>query len=127
MKESDIQTGIVTWMSFVCRRYKFLYFAVPNEALLKLCKSLKIMDKLTYALMAILKKMGLTPGCSDLIIGWNCRMFAMEVKTATGEQSDNQMFFESWCQSCGVPYRVVRSLDEAQQAMIEWGIIGGEK
>jgi hypothetical protein len=69
----------------------------------------------------------MTPGFSDLVIGWRGKMFCMEVKTPSGSPSDRQETFAAWCLSCGIPYRVVRSLDEAQQVMVEWGIIGGGK
>lgn len=123
MKESDIQTHIVAWLSSVSRRYGFLFFSVPNEALLSICKGLGIVDRMTFALIAILKKMGLTPGASDLIIGHAGRMYAMEIKTATGSQSENQRLFEAWCTECGIPYRIGRSLAEAQEIMREWGIV----
>jgi len=78
-----------------------------------------------FGMLTKFKKMGMTPGFSDLVIGWQGRMFCMEVKSEKGVQSDGQRTFQQWCASCGTPYRVVRSLDEAQQVMVEWGIIGG--
>ena len=78
-----------------------------------------------FGMLTKFKKMGMTPGFSDLVIGWRGRMFCMEVKNERGDQSDRQREFAAWCQSCGIPYAVVRSLDEAQNTMLQWGIIGG--
>jgi hypothetical protein len=76
-----------------------------------------------FGMLTKFKKMGMTPGFSDLVIGWRGKMFCMEVKNENGKQSENQTRFSDWCTDCGIPYRVVRSLDEAQEAMVEWGII----
>lgn len=123
MTESDIQTQIVCYLSSIAHKYKFMFFSVPNESLLQLAKTLRIADKLTFALLAILKKMGMTPGVSDLVIASGGRMFCLEVKTTTGKQSPNQVLFESWCASCGVPYRLVRNMEEVAGCLIEWGVI----
>jgi hypothetical protein len=70
--------------------------------------------------------MGLTPGTSDLILGHRGRMYAVEVKTPRGAQSDRQKIFEVWCHDCGIPYAVVRSVEELMARMVEWGIIPEE-
>ena len=125
MTEPAIQTEIIAFLSALARRYNFLYFSVPNESLTKVCKTLKISERATFALLAILKKMGLTPGVSDIIIGCRGKMYAVEVKTKTGVQSPRQELFESWCKACEVPYRVVRSVDDTRAALSSWGIMGG--
>lgn len=86
----------------------------------------QVPKSIIFPMLTKFKKMGMTPGFSDLVIGWQGRMFCMEVKNEKGKQSENQERFEQWCSSCGIPYRVVRSLDEAQSVMVEWGIIGGK-
>lgn len=122
MTEAQIQETIVAWLSAVSRRYGFLFFSVPNESGLL---SGRTGSGLQFAVLARLKKMGMTPGAADLILGWRGRMFAVEVKTAKGTQSDRQEIFEAWCYDCGIPYAVVRSLDEMMQAMMAWGIVPG--
>ena len=127
MTESVIQTQIVAWLSLVARRYGFLFASVPNEGMMTAALMGSLPKSALFGMLTKFKKMGMTPGFSDLVIGWQGRMFCMEVKSENGVQSDGQRTFQQWCARCGIPYRVVRSLDEAQQAMIEWGIIGGEK
>ena len=80
-----------------------------------------------FGMLTKFKKRGMTPGFSDLVIGWQGRMFCIEVKSERGELGERQETFAAWCSSCSIPYVVVRSLDEAQNAMLQWGIIGGEK
>lgn len=127
MTESVIQTQIVAWLSLVARRYGFLFASVPNEGMMTAALMGSLTKSALFGMLTKFKKMGMTPGFSDLVLGWRGRMFCMEVKNEKGQPSERQLAFESWCQSCGIPYRVVRSLDEAQQVMVEWGIIGGGK
>ena len=123
MKESDIQIQIVEYLSSLSRSHGFLFFSVPNEALLSITKALGINDRMSFALLAILKKMGMTPGTCDIVIGCEGRMYAVEVKNEKGKQSANQVTFEIWCKSCEVPYRVVRSVHDVSECLIEWGIM----
>ena len=123
MSESVIQTQIVAWLSLVARRYGFLFASVPNEGMMTAALMGSLPKSALFGMLTKFKKMGMTPGFSDLVIGWQGRMFCMEVKSEKGVQSDGQRTFQQWCSSCGVPYRVVRSLDEAQSVMVEWGII----
>ena len=125
MTESVIQTQIVAWLSLVARRYGFLFASVPNEGMMTAALMGSLPKSALFGMLTKFKKMGMTPGFSDLVIGWQGRMFCMEVKNERGDQSDRQRDFAAWCSQCSIPYRVVRSLDEAQQAMVEWGIIGG--
>ena len=126
MTESVIQTQIVAWLSLVARRYGFLFASVPNEGMMTAALMGSLPKSALFGMLTKFKKMGMTPGFSDLVIGWRGKMFCMEVKNEKGKQSENQERFAAWCASCGIPYRVVRSLDEAQQVMVEWGIIGGK-
>ena len=123
MKESVIQTQIVEYLSAISRSHGFLFFSVPNEALLSITKSLGINDRMSFALLAILKKMGMTPGTSDLIIGHRSRMYCLEVKNEIGKQSENQTIFEMNCKEYEIPYRLVRSVHDVSEALIEWGIV----
>jgi len=122
-RESIIQQEIVELLSVLAARYAFLFLSVPNEAFLSAIKTFKIADKVAFAIFAILKKMGLRPGASDLIIGHAGRMYCLEVKSEIGTQSEDQILFESWCVKCGIPYVVVRSVDEVFYWLKEWGII----
>ena len=71
-----------------------------------------------------LKGDGLTPGFPDLIVmGTNARVGFMEVKSAKGEQNENQKAVESWMQRDGHKYAVVRSVDDAKETLRDWGWI----
>jgi hypothetical protein len=104
----------------ICRRYGFLYFSVPNESGLLGGRNGSSQQ---FATLARLKKMGLTPGVSDLVLGHQGRMFALEVKVGKGVQSENQKRFEAWCKECGIPYAVVHGVDDVTQKLKEWGIM----
>ena len=127
MTESVIQTQIVEWLSLMAGQYAFLYFSVPNEGMMTAALMGSLPKSALFGMLTKFKKMGMTPGVSDIVIGHAGRMYCMEVKAGKGEQSPRQETFAAWCAKCGIPYRVVRSLYEAQSAMVEWGIIGGEK
>ena len=68
---------------------------------------------------AQLVTMGLFPGAGDLIVWWNTpsgtKVGYLEVKTATGRQSERQKHFQEMCEAKGIPYRVVRSVEEAEE------------
>ena len=117
MKESVIQEQIVNYLSMICRQYGFLFFSVPNESI----TSGKTGADFGRAIN--LKKMGVLPGVSDLVIGCRGKMYCLEVKNEKGKQSDRQKNFEAWCDDCCIPYVLVRSIDEVQKTLNEWGIV----
>lgn len=51
-------------------------------------------------------------GLPDLCLFAGKKMYFIEVKSKTGTQSKEQIFFQSLCETAGVPYLLVRSLDE---------------
>lgn len=116
--EDEIQIAIVEYLSSICRVYGFLFFAVPNEAAMK-----SRSGKSVYPLIAHLKKMGLVPGVSDLVIGFRGLMYGVEVKTESGKQNPNQKLFEGWCRDCHIVYQVVRSVKDMEHYLRRWGIV----
>ena len=68
--------------------------------------------------IARLKREGLTPGVHDLLIlrsdGW---FASLEVKADRGRLSPEQIEWSDWLASGGASQAVVRSLDEAEQAL----------
>jgi hypothetical protein len=87
-------------------------FAVPNAAMR------------SPALAARMKAEGLMSGVADLCVmlpegkaGW------LELKTATGRQSETQRTFEIVCIGLDHPYALVRSLDEAIAVLKSWGAL----
>ncbi len=70
-----------------------------------------------------LKREGLTPGVWDLIVlrndGWFC---ALEVKAGAGKLSEEQAEWGDWLSAGGASAAVVRSLEEAIEALTEFGV-----
>ena len=77
----------------------------------------------TPAEAAKLKWQGVLPGIPDLcLIAPVRRVFFMEIKTATGRLSDDQLKIHGWLTALGVPCAVCRSIDDARRALAIWGI-----
>ena len=58
------------------------------------------------------KSMGVVPGVADLLFIFKGTLFAIELKTETGTQSDKQKEWESIIGSQGIYYCIVRNLAE---------------
>ena len=121
-RESVIQQEIVNYLSTLAARYDFLFFSVPNESFL--IGGLDGSGK-QFGTLATLKKMGMRKGVSDLVLAASGKIYCLEVKSETGQQSSDQILFEAWCVRCGVPYVVVRSVGEVAYWLKEWGIVPG--
>jgi hypothetical protein len=48
----------------------------------------------------------------------------MEVKTVGGRLSGGQQLFKARCDELDIPYAVVRSVEDAEMQLREWGIVG---
>lgn len=70
-----------------------------------------------------LRAMGKMPGVSDYIFGNGSGMWSLEVKSAKGKLSKAQESWKSWCEEEDVPYCVVKSFEEAETKLKEWGIL----
>lgn len=70
-----------------------------------------------------LKKAGVMPGFSDLILFDRRvrRVGFIEVKSSTGRISPAQERFADFIQERGWPYAVVRSVDDTKTVLSEWG------
>lgn len=122
--ETVLQISIVSALSLYAARYNFLFFHVPNESFSLGAAGRGAFSSRDHARLTTLKKMGLLPGVSDLVILSRGRAYCLEVKTQTGSQSDAQKLFERRCHETGIPYAVVRSVDEAIKKLKEWEVIG---
>lgn len=99
LSEADIHRQIVEYfdvMGIFC-------FHIPNER------------NSSMANMRNLKKLGLRSGAPDLEV-WlpthnGVRIVYMEIKSENGKLSENQKAFRERCEKAGLPYHVVRSLD----------------
>ncbi len=61
------------------------------------------------------KAIGVTRGIADLAyLTRNCGTIYIELKTESGTQSKEQKEFMAQCVACGIPYYIVRSLEQFQ-------------
>ena len=103
-EESVIQAGI-------CRTLQeagVFFFSIPNEGAGD--------DRRRQMTMMA---MGLRPGVADLCVWWPKKdglvtVGFLEVKTRNGRQSISQRKFEMLCRIRGVPYSVVRSVEDVE-------------
>lgn len=103
-EESVIQAGI-------CRTLQeagVFFFSIPNEGAGD--------DRRRQMTMMA---MGLRPGVADLCVWWPkedglVTIGFLEVKTRNGRQSTSQRKFEMLCRIRGVPYSVVRSVEDVE-------------
>lgn len=61
------------------------------------------------------KAMGVVPGVSDLLFIYNQRLYAIELKTEKGTQSDKQKTWQYRVAREGVAYYIVRSVEEFKE------------
>lgn len=72
---------------------------------------------------ARLRRLGLTAGVSDLFLVHNGRCFALELKSERGRLSKDQRAFLAAINSAGGHAREAHGIDEALQALTDWGVI----
>lgn len=107
MTEDKIQQEIIIYYrNYFQRLYKdCLIFSIPNGGL---------RDKRTAMLM---KSTGLLSGAADLVVIYFGTLVFVELKTATGIQSEEQKVFAQRVKDCGFDYFLLRSLDEFKQML----------
>jgi hypothetical protein len=109
--ESNAQVAIVRFLrSALPPSYRVI--SIPNGRF-----------KADPATIARLKREGLTPGVHDLLILRNDGWFAsLEVKASDGRLSPEQKEWADWLSSGGASQAVVRSLIEAEQAVLAFNV-----
>ena len=118
LSESAIQEQIVDLLSRLATAGRLFFFSVPNE------RSLDHMPKpKKYARLNKLKRMGMVPGVSDLVVVWRGRAYFLEVKTRRGVMSDAQRHFAITAERCGSRCAVVHDADEVLACLRAWRIL----
>lgn len=107
--ESGIQQACVDWFRWMFPH--FLIFSVPNGGSRNALEA------------ANLKKEGVMPGVSDLIVVANEKVLFVEMKAGKNRQQQTQKDFQKKVEALGFKYVVCRSLDEFIAAIEEW--LGG--
>lgn len=104
MSEDILQAAIYKWYhNTYCTKKtnpKHCIFSVPNGGNRSAREAMKF------------KATGLVAGVSDLIVVQPNRVIFVEVKTATGRQSDKQKAFEKTVKDLGFEYILVRNLED---------------
>ena len=111
--ESNAQCAIVSFLRRSLPPY-YRVIAIPNGRF-----------KADPKTIARLKREGLTPGVYDLMILRNDGWFAqLEVKNplSKADRSDEQIEWGDWLAAGGASVAVVRSLDEAEAALVGFGV-----
>ncbi len=108
--EQDVQRAI---LQFIHAQYpRAFVFHVPNGG------------KRTLLEAIALKSIGVVSGVADLCILWaGGRVGFLEVKSAKGSATDNQMAFAAKCEELGIPFAFVRGDADAQRVMKIWGVV----
>lgn len=99
--ESKIQQEIYQWY--------WNNFCLPSHENREMI--LHIPNENQHRLMSI----GVYAGAADLLVTVLGKVLFVEVKTETGKQSPKQKLFEKHCVNVGIPYYLVRSLEEFKE------------
>lgn len=119
--EALIQCAIVDYLTLMASRHRFLFFSVPNEAMVP--KDGKKLSGAEYGRVNRLRRMGLTAGVSDIVLVHAGRAYFLECKKPSGQLTEHQKQFRQRVFDCGAEYIVVRSVDEVITALKIWKII----
>ena len=108
--ETQIQRAIVQWFQLALHP-NVAWCAIPNGGYRRRVEA------------RIMKGLGTVPGAPDLVLWFPPgKSLCIEVKTETGRTSESQFFFHAKLQWCGIPIAVVRSLDDAIEAVKRAGV-----
>jgi len=108
--ETKLQIAVVNYIRMAFP--DVLCFAVPNGG------------KRSMIEAAMLKKMGVLAGVSDLLLFWNGGYGAIELKRPdkTAYMSDSQVGFAEQWQARGGKFALCNSLDGVEAALKSWGL-----
>jgi len=74
---------------------------------------------------ALLKKMGVRPGASDLLLWHRGHSFALEIKSPRGRPSEAQLEFMARFSEAGGHTCIAEGLDRAIACLESWGLLVG--
>jgi hypothetical protein len=99
--------------AFLEGRLCCVYTHIPMESV----------DKRATRSLMLKKDLGSIPGSPDYIFIGKDITLMIEMKTAKGVLSDNQKLFQEWANHVGARYHIARSSAEAEQLLIEHGLM----
>lgn len=109
--EDTLQKNCVAWFSLQWREYAGLLHHSPNGGKRNATETAKF------------KAMGVRAGFPDLglyVARHGFHGLFIELKTAKGRQTENQVFFQAMLEEQGYRYEVVRSLEEFRKLVNEY-------
>src|SRR5580765_5036876 len=113
MAEFQLQTNVVGLLRY-CGRKDVVWFAVPNG------------EWRTPGAGARLKATGVVAGVADLVLIIKGRAYLLELKTAKGRLSPEQIAFAEAARAAGGVYAIARTPEEAKQILASWGALRPE-
>lgn len=119
-KEFILQKQIINILSLYARKNNFVFFSVPNEAVL-LTAGQSRKDK--FAIINHLKSLGMLSGVSDIIILKDSKAYCLECKSINGKLTKNQRIFRDNVIRTNCKYAYTDNYDNAMKILKEWGII----
>lgn len=100
-----------TWS--VSGQLQAVWSSTPNE----------IANNKNPAFGAMLRALGKIKGAPDMKFMWSTGSGCLEFKAGKGKLTDEQLWYKQWCTDRQVHYREVRSVIDATQALVEWGVL----
>ena len=111
MKEDQIHASII----------RFLDMALPNESTPAWhTPNGGARNAITGAMM---KRLGTRAGFPDICFLHAGTLYAIEVKTENGRQSDAQKTWQANLERAGGKYAIARSVTDAQDMLKKWGVV----
>lgn len=108
--EDVIQAAVYLWYN---NNYTVkglgICFSIPNGGTRNIAEAVK------------LKATGLMAGASDLMLNHNGKWYCIELKKPGGVQSPDQKKFQARIEALGTEYKIIYSLDEFKEWLIQKG------
>lgn len=113
--EDILQEGICTFLNHALPKDAW-YCSIPNGSVLRGDETQRKIQ------MSRLKATGLTVGAPDLIMFYQARPYAFEVKIPTGRLSPSQVEVAERLLKAGVRYSVITSTEHLQEYLLQQGV-----
>ena len=75
------------------------------------------------AATAVARALGLITGTGDYLFLWRDGSGVIEAKSATGSLTPAQRDFRDWCADRGVRWAKIRTADQGEVTLREWGVL----
>lgn len=112
-REGPIHRSILSWLEFVLPSRAMIHHS-PNEVDLSGPDIARAIAKA--------RRLGTVKGWPDLEIVLDGRIYMLEVKAEGADLTGDQPKVRDRAEENGVPYAVVRSIDDAREALRSWGV-----